>query len=324
MKRIKILFLMLCVAVMAHADRRTFDFVVAADGSGTYRTIQAAIDAVPAYRKVETRIFVSNGVYKEKVVIPECKQNITLIGESRDNTTIQYDDYAQKHNYFGEEMGTSGSASFYVYSADFRAENITFANTAGPVGQAVAMFVSGNRAVFLNCRFKGFQDTLYTYGKQSKQYYKNCYIEGTVDFIFGSSTAYFENCHLHCLRNGYLTAASTPETSKYGYVFKYCLITAEKEVTSGVFLGRPWRPFAKTVFIGCTMGKFVNAEGWNNWGSAEKEQTTFYGEADSYDFDGNPIDLSQRVPWAHPVNAEDYDISKVLADDNKPDWFTGV
>ena len=183
------------------------------------------------------------------------------------------------------------------------------------------MFVSDNGAVFNNCRFKGFQDTLYTYGKQSKQLYKNCYIEGTVDFIFGSSTAYFLNCKIHCLRNGYITAASTPENVKYGYVFRYCTITAEKEVTGGVFLGRPWRPYAKTVFIECTMGKFINSEGWNNWGSTEKEKTVTYGEADSYDFDGNIIDLSKRVAWAKTVNPDDYAIDKVLADNDKPEWY---
>ena len=186
MKKVLALAIMFFMALSGYADKQKFDFIVAQDGSGMFKTIQEAINAVPDYRKVETRIFVSKGVYKEKVVLPESKQNITLIGENIDATIIQYDDYAQKKNKFGENMGTSGSSSFYVYGNDFRAENITFANTAGPVGQAVAMFVAGNRAIFLNCKFKGFQDTLYTYGKLSKQLYKNCYIEGTVDFIFGS------------------------------------------------------------------------------------------------------------------------------------------
>lgn len=312
---------LLATTLASVADTQKFDFVVAQDGSGTYTTIQAAINAVPDYRKAETRIFVSAGVYKEKVVVAESKQNITLIGENVETTTIEYDDFAGRKNYFGEEKGTSGSSSFYLYAPDFRAENITFANTAGPVGQAVAMFVAGDRAAFVGCHFKGFQDTLYTYGRQSKQLYRNCYIEGTVDFIFGSSTAFFDNCRLHSLRNGYLTAASTPEGRPYGYVFRYCTITAEKEVTNGVLLGRPWRPYAKTVFIGCTMGKFVDTVGWSNWGSPAKEQTTLYGEADSYDYDGNAIDLTKRATWAHQVNAEDYTIEKVLADEVKPEWY---
>lgn len=321
MRRLRIVLLLLAVAMTAVAERRTFDFVVAKDGSSEFTTIQAAINAVPDYRKTETRIYVSSGVYKEKVVVAESKQNVTLVGENLEATVIENDDYAKKLNRFGEEMGTSGSASFYVYAPDFHAENLTFANTAGPVGQAVAMFVAGDRAVFSNCRFKGFQDTLYTYGRQSRQLYRNCYIEGTVDFIFGSATAFFENCRLHALRQGYLTAASTPEGRKYGYVFQYCTITAEKEVTAGVVLGRPWRPYAKTAFIGCTMGKFITPEGWSNWGSAEKEQTTLYGEADSYDFDGNEIDLSKRVAWAHKICAADYEIDKVLADETRPDWY---
>jgi pectinesterase len=321
MKKVLALAIMFFMALSGYADKQKFDFIVAQDGSGMFKTIQEAINAVPDYRKVETRIFVSKGVYKEKVVLPESKQNITLIGENIDATIIQYDDYAQKKNKFGENMGTSGSSSFYVYGNDFRAENITFANTAGPVGQAVAMFVAGNRAIFLNCKFKGFQDTLYTYGKLSKQLYKNCYIEGTVDFIFGSSTAFFDNCHIHCLRKGYLTAASTPKGRDHGYVFRFCRITAEKEITEGIYLGRPWRPYAQTVFVGCTMGDFINPVGWHNWGRVENEKTAFYGEADNYDYDGNQIDLSQRVTWAHQVNIDDYTIEKVLADETKPNWF---
>lgn len=321
MKKTLALAFMLCMAIASHADKQKFDFTVAQDGTGMFKTIQAAIDAVPDYRKAETRIFVAKGVYKEKVVLAESKRHITLIGENIDATVIQYDDYAQKLSRFGENLGTSGSSSFYVYGNDFRAENITFANTAGPVGQAVAMFVAGDRAAFINCKFKGFQDTLYTYGKQSKQLYRNCYIEGTVDFIFGSSTAFFDNCHIHCLRNGYITAASTLQGTAYGYVFRFCRITAEKSVTEGVYLGRPWRPYAKTVFIGCTMGDFINPVGWHNWGRVENEKTAFYGEADNYDYDGNQIDLSQRVAWAKQINADDYAIEKVLADESRPDWF---
>lgn len=318
MTRLFLSLLLICLTTIAKAE--AFDFIVAADGSGDYKTVQEAINAVPDYRKTTTKIFVKSGVYKEKVIIAESKKNITIKGQNRDNTIIQFDDFAQKKNIFGEDKGTSGSASFYVYGSDFRAENITFANTAGPVGQAVAMFVAGDRAVFLNCKFKGFQDTLYTYGKQSKQLYRNCYIEGTVDFIFGSSTAYFDNCAIHCLRKGYITAASTPEGRPYGYVFRYCRITAEHDVTD-VYLGRPWRPFAKTVFIECTMGNFIKTEGWHNWNDPSKEKTTLYGEANNENYDGHAIDLTQRVPWAHTINPADYEIEKVLADPERPEWF---
>ena len=310
--------LLLTLATMAMA--KDYDFVVAQDGSGDFRTVQEAINAVPDFRKgCETRIFIRNGVYKEKLVLAECKIGITLIGESVEKTILTYDDYASKPNIFGENKGTSGSSSFYVYGHDFHATNITFENSSGPVGQAVAMFVAGNRAIFDNCCFKGFQDTLYTYGKISKQLYRNCYIEGTVDFIFGSSTCFFENCEIHSLGGGYLTAASTPEGREYGYVLHNCRLTAEEGVTK-VMLGRPWRPYAQTVYVDCVMGTHITPAGWFNWG-VEKEKTAFYAECGSKDISGNLIDISKRVAWSHQVNAEDYTIEKVLADSDKPEWY---
>lgn len=315
---------MLVTAVAAMGQERCeYDFVVAQDGSGDFKTVQEAVNAVPDYRKAgETRIFIRNGVYKEKVVLAESKQAVTLVGESVEGTVLTYDDYASKPNVFGENKGTSGSSSFYVYGPDFHAFNITFQNTAGPVGQAVAMFVSGDRAVFVNCRFKGFQDTLYTYGKRSKQLYRDCYIEGTVDFIFGSSTCFFDNCEICSIGRGYLTAASTPEGMAYGYVLSKCRLTAEPGVEN-VMLGRPWRPYAKTVYVDCVMGSHISPAGWHNWG-VEKEKTAFYAETGSVDADGNAVDVSRRVPWVRQVVREDYTIDKVLADADKPDWYKTV
>jgi pectinesterase len=183
MKKLILCLLLTCLGmVKVYA---TYDMVVAADGSGNYKTVQEAINAVPDFRKVTTTIYIKNGTYKEKLNLSSSKQFIKLIGESVTNTILTYDDWAQKKNIFGEEKGTSGSASFYIYGNSFTAENITFQNTAGPVGQAVALFVAGDKAKFINCRMLGFQDTLYTYGYASRQYYYKCYIEGTVDFIFG-------------------------------------------------------------------------------------------------------------------------------------------
>lgn len=300
---------------------KDYDFIVAQDGSGDFRTVQEAINAVPDFRKANvTRIFVRNGVYKEKVVVAECKINICLIGENVDSVVITYDDYASKKNVFGEEKGTSGSSSFYVYGHDFHAENITFENSSGPMGQAVAMFTAGNRLVFTKCRFKGYQDTLYTYGKASKQLFRDCYIEGTVDFIFGSSTCYFENCQIHSLGRGYLTAASTPEGTEYGYVLHNCRLTAEAGVEK-VMLGRPWRPYAKTVYVDCLMGSHINPVGWHNWG-VEKEKTAFYGEIGSKDEKGGAVDISQRVVWAKQLTDRSYyAIDKVLVDNDKKDWY---
>ena len=187
---------------------RHYDYVVAQDGSGDFFTVQEAINAVPDFRKnIRSTILVRKGTYKEKIIIPESKINISLIGE--DGAVLTNDDFANKKNVFDENMGTSGSSSCYIYAPDFYAENITFENSSGPVGQAVACFVSADRAFFKNCRFLGFQDTLYTYSKQSRQYYEDCYIEGTVDFIFGWSTAVFNRCHIHSKRDGYVTAPST-------------------------------------------------------------------------------------------------------------------
>ena len=209
---------------------RQFDYVVAQDGSGDFFTVQEAINAVPDFRKdVRTTILIRKGTYKEKLIIPESKINISLIGE--DGAILTYDGFANKKNVFGENMGTSGSSSSYIYAPDFYAENITFENSSGPVGQAVACFVSADRVYFKNCRFLGFQDTLYTYSKQSRQYYEDCYIEGTVDFIFGWSMAVFNRCYIHSKRDGYVTAPSTDKGKKYGYVFYDCKLTAEPEAT---------------------------------------------------------------------------------------------
>lgn len=249
---------------------RHYDLVVAKDGSGDFFTVQEAINAVPDYRKnARTTILIKEGSYKEKVIIPASKNAVSLIGQGE--VKITYDDYASKPNIFGENKGTSGSSSCYIYAPDFYAENITFENTSGPVGQAVACFVSADRAYFKKCRFLGFQDTLYTYGKGCRQYYDECYIEGTVDFIFGWSTAVFNRCHIHSIGNGYITAPSTDKGQKYGYVFYNCEITANSDVDK-VYLSRPWRPYAQAVFIQCNMGKHILPEGWDNWRNKNNEK----------------------------------------------------
>ena len=288
---------------------RQFDYVVAQDGSGDFFTVQEAINAVPDFRKdVRTTILIRKGTYKEKLIIPESKINISLIGE--DGAILTYDGFANKKNVFGENMGTSGSSSCYIYAPDFYAENITFENSSGPVGQAVVCFVSADRVYFKNCRFLGFQDTLYTYSKQSRQYYEDCYIEGTVDFIFGWSTAVFNRCHIHSKRDGYVTAPSTDKGKKYGYVFYDCKLTAEPEATK-VYLSRPWRPYAQAVFIRCELGKHILPVGWNNWGKKENEKTVFYAEYESRGEGANP---KARAAFSQQLkNLQGYEITTVLA-----------
>lgn len=312
-KILNCLILLLLNYVVVHAANLNtkYDFVVAADGSGTFKTVQEAINAVPDFRKVTTTIFIKNGTYKEKLNLSASKHMVTFIGESVEKTILTYDDYSKKTNIFGEEKGTSGSSSFYIYGPQFSAENITFQNTAGPVGQAVALFVAGDKAKFTNCRMLGFQDTLYTYGYASRQYYYKCYIEGTVDFIFGSSTAVFEECEIFGKKAGYYTAASTPDSTKYGYVFINSKIHGDGEEGS-FYLGRPWRPFSKTVFINCDLGKQVKPEGWHNWNKPDAEQTTFYAEYKSKGFGANE---KARVKWSHQLNEttiQEFTLNKIF------------
>ncbi len=291
---------------------RHYDFVVAKDGSGDFFTIQEAIDAVPDFRKMHrTTILVRAGEYKEKLVIPESKINVSLTGES--GAILTNDDYAAKENRFGEEMSTSGSSTCYVYAPDFYAENITFRNTAGRVGQAVACFVSGDRAYFKNCRFLGNQDTLYTYGKHSRQYYEHCYIEGTVDFIFGWSVALFKDCTIHSLGDGYVTAPATDEGKAYGYVFIDCRLTGAEEAKA-VYLSRPWRPYAQAVFIRCDLGKHILPAGWDNWGKPSSEKTVFYAE---YQNTGEGAGTASRASFGKQLeNIGNYGEARILAGDD--------
>ncbi len=308
-KRLMLILTVLTVAMAAVASSAKFDIVVALDGTGDFTTVQEAINSVPDFRKkARTRILIRPGVYKEKIIIPPTKINLTLTGE--EGTVLTYDDYASKLNRFGDEKSTSGSASCYIYAPDFVAENITFENSAGPVGQAVACFVDGDRAVFRNCRFLGNQDTLYTYGTGSRQYYEDCYIEGTVDFIFGKAMAVFNRCRIHSKGAGYLTAPATPEGAPFGYLFYDCDLTAAPGV-EGVFLSRPWRPFAQAVFIRCDMGRHIKPEGWHNWGRQSNEATVNYAEFDSRGEGANP---SGRVSYSKQLTSADgYDMAKLLA-----------
>lgn len=269
-----------------------YDFVVAQDGSGNYTSIQKAIDACKAFPESRVTIFVKNGVYREKVQVPSCNSQLTIIGESAVETIISYDDYFDKIN--RGRNSTFYTSTLLVQANDFRLENITVENAAGPVGQAVALHVEGDRCVFRNCRFLGNQDTVYAAGRFSRQYFINCYLEGTTDFIFGEATALFEKCTIQAKANSFLTAASTPEGKPFGLVFMNCKITAHSGVNK-VFLGRPWRKFAKTAFLNCEMGSFIVPEGWDNWSNPENEKTAQFVE---YKNIGLGADTSKRVRWS--------------------------
>ncbi|SHG67009.1 pectinesterase [Flavobacterium fluvii] len=313
------LFLWNCSAANSAQDpnnlSQKYDIVVDAKGAGDFATVQEAINSVPFLKQKETKIYIKNGIYKEKLDLPKDKINVTLIGEDKTKTILTYDDYASKKNAAGANIGTSGSCSFAVGADNFKAENITFENSSGPVGQAVAVRIDGDKVIFNNCNFLGFQDTVYTRADKSRQYYKNCYMEGTTDFIFGASTALFEDCEIFSKQGGaYITAASTSLGTSYGYVFLNCKLTTNTSKGS-VYLGRPWRNDAKTVFIKCEMGEHINPLGWSNWGRTEAESTTFYAE---YECSGKGADRSSRVNWSHTLTAQqfstDYTMDKIFKD----------
>ncbi|WP_281635874.1 pectate lyase [Flavobacterium marginilacus] len=301
-----------------------FNIIVDQKGTGDFTTIQGAINAAKAYPSQRITIYVKNGTYYEKVKIHAWNTNISLIGESRDKTIITYDDYFAKIN-----LGRN--STFYTYTVlvegnDFSAKNLTIQNTSGPVGQAVALNVNANRALFSSCSFLGNQDTLFISGEENKNYFKDCYIEGTTDFIFGEATALFENCTVHSKSDSYATAASTPKGVAYGFVFKNCKLTAAQKVTQA-YLGRPWRPYAKTVFINCEMGKHILPEGWHYWSKPEPETNTFYAE---YKCSGEGFQPKNRVTWSYQLKdteAKTYTIKKILAPDTPnidKQWYLRV
>ena len=276
--------------------------VVAADGTGDFTSLQDAINAAPNNRTEYYYIYIKKGTYKEVITVPKNKDYIYVVGENEATTVLTYDNYASRRKPDGSEYGTSGSASFFVYGNNFVAENITFENTAGmTAGQALAINIGGARSSFRNCRFLGHQDTWYA-GNGTYQYLKDCFIEGSVDFIFGGSTAYFDNCQLKSTRNGYITAASTPENQAYGYVFQHCKVTAYPTVAeSSVYLGRPWRPNAKVIFIECDMDEHIQQPGWHNWGNPDNEKTAFYAE---YKSTGTGASIDTRVSWSRQLTDE--------------------
>ena len=303
MRTLMFFLFLLTLSGLTAQDSLTYHFVVDAGGGGDFTTVQAAIDAVPALRKNRTYILIRPGTYKEKLVLPATATNVSFVGEDAATTILTYDDYAQRQNRFGEEIGTSGSSAFFIFGDGFRAENITFENSAGPVGQAVAVRVDGDQVVFTNCRFLGNQDTLYPHGRGSRQYYKNCYIEGTVDFIFGWGTAVFDDCTIFCKSPGYITAASTEQQDSVGFVFRNCTIEGSAPAGS-VYLGRPWRDYAQTVFLDCQLGEVIHPAGWHNWGSEAKEGTAYYGESGNT---GPGAATGERVEWTHHLSAAEAD-----------------
>ena len=296
MRKVLGLLLLLSVVSVAWAQERQDTIVVSRDGTGNFRTLQEAIESARAFMDYTVTIYVKNGVYKEKVIVPSWVENIDIIGEDRDKTIITYDDHANIN-----KMGTFRTYTVKVEGSDITFKNLTIENNAAQLGQAVALHTEGDRLKFINCRILGNQDTIYTGAKFTRLYFKDCYIDGTTDFIFGPSTALFEDCIIHSKRNSYVTAASTPKEAKYGYVFKHCKLTAEPGVDK-VYLGRPWRPYAYTLFIECELGKHIVSAGWHNWGKQSNEETARYME---YKNTGEGANASERVAWSKQLTKKE-------------------
>ncbi|WAC14102.1 pectinesterase family protein [Dyadobacter pollutisoli] len=321
MKIMCLLALFSCVTAVAQVQVGEQNFVVSQDGTGDFKTIQAAVNAVRDHSEMRAMIRIKAGTYREKLVIPSWKKNIALIGDDKANTIITGADFSGKDFPGGDFTGnlkysTYTSYTVLVQANDCLLRNLTIENTAGRVGQAVALATESDRLEVIDCKLLGNQDTLYT-AKSGRNYFKSCFIAGTTDFIFGEATALFEQCTIKSLADSYITAASTTKHQQFGYVFLDCKLIAAAEVTK-VFLGRPWRPYAKTVFINTTMDKHIVKEGWDPWKGdnmfPEKEKTTFYAEYNSSGEGGN---MANRVNWAMQLSEQDvkkYTLQNIFGD----------
>lgn len=306
-------------AQTGNSQQYKYVFTVAKDGSGEFKYIQDAIDAMRVYPLASITLYIKNGVYNEKIELPATNTDVTFIGESVEQTIITFNDYSGrgKHTTFTSFTAKISGNRFY-------AENITFANSAGPVGQALALYVDADKAVFKNCKFLGNQDTIFAAGENARQLFLDCYIEGTTDFIFGPSTAVFQSCTIRSKTNSYITAASTTAGKKFGYVFLDCKIVADSSVTK-TMLGRPWRAHAKTVFIRCEMPKQIAPEGWSNWSNPANEQTVFYAE---YKCTGEGAVTGKRVAWSKQLTdkeAKEYTLDNIFSNNSlvtdESGWF---
>lgn len=306
--------------------------VVAHDGSGDYPTVQAALDAIPPHNTTKITVFIKNGLCREKLQLDSTKDFVTLEGEDVFNTILTYDDHPGKVSPQGDSINTRTSYSFRIKGNEFSARDITFRNDAGiSAGQAVALEVQGDKARFTHCRIIGNQDILFLNSEKSRQYYKDCYIEGTTDFIFGAATAWFTRCHIHSKKNSHVTAASTPAQHPYGFIFYDCMLTGDTAVHNAS-LGRPWRPeiaggrasrkvtllrqssndgpsanppvasSASVNYIHCYIDAFIRPEGWATWNNTDSYKTARYGEYGNY---GPGSDATSRVSWSHQLKEEE-------------------
>ena len=302
----RLFFLTIALLQIISASAKSYDnpdtLFVARDGTAEFRNIDDAIEVCRAFMDYHKVIFVKKGIYKEKLIIPSWLTNIEICGQDRDNTIITYDDHANiKMPGTDKGMGTFRTYTLQINGNNITLKNITVENNAARLGQAVALHTQGTRILFVNCRFLGNQDTIYTGGIETQLFFKDCYIEGTTDFIFGPSTAWFEGCTIKNKSNSYVTAASTPQNVKYGYIFNNCKIIADPTATK-CYLGRPWRPYAHTLFMNCELGGHIRTEGWHNWGKESNQQTARYEE---YNNTGEGAATQGRPAWTRQLTAKE-------------------
>lgn len=328
MKNILTLVMMLMLCTFT-AEAQLYDAVVAKDGSGNFTTIQDAVNFIRDY-KPEGRqfILVKKGVYEEKVIIPSYKTNVSLIGEDENETVLIWHDHAnmrsdsgwgtdkKNEGKVGRKIGTFQSYTMRVDGPGFECDNMTIVNDAmthfnpnwnqdrknnAEVGQAVTVHIEGDRVVFRNCRLLGFQDTVFNGNEDSRQMFYNCYIEGTVDFLFGPATVWLEQCEIHAISQGYYTAASTPANHPYGYIFNKCKFTTDPSIKAE-WLGRPWRNWAAVLIKECELPATINPKGWHNWNDPAREKTARYYE---YKNTGAGADRSSRVSWSKELDPKE-------------------
>ena len=304
----------------ANKQQYKYVFTVAKDGSGDFKYIQDAIDAMRVYPLDRIVLYIKNGVYNEKIELPSSNTDVSFIGENIDSTIITFNDHTGRG-----KINTFTSFTAKICGNRFVAENISFVNAAGPVGQGVALHVEADQAIFRNCKFLGNQDTIYASGESARQLFENCFIEGTTDFIFGPATAVFSNCTIRCKTNSYITAASTPAWKKFGFVFLDCKVLADSSVNK-LFLGRPWRAYSNTVFIRTELPSAIHPAGWENWSNPENEKTAYYAEQGNY---GPGAATGERAKWTKQLTqkqAAQYTLDQIFSDrsfskEDQQTWF---
>lgn len=302
----RLFLIMAVVSAMSAGAANKYDnpdtLFVARDGTAEFRTIGEAVEVCRAFMEYHKVIFVKKGTYKEKLIIPSWLTNIEICGEDAYETVITFDDHANiKLPGTDIKMGTFRTYTLKIEGSDITIKNITIENNAARLGQAVSLHTEGDRIKLVNCRILGNQDTVYTGVANTRVYFKSCYIEGTTDFIFGPSTAWFEDCHIHSKADSYVTAASTPQATAYGYVFNHCRLTADEGI-SKVYLGRPWRPYAYTLFMNCELGAHIVPAGWHNWNNTSNETTARYAE---YNNTGDGANSSARAQWSRQLSKKE-------------------